>query len=372
MNRVLPFKPPYRKLRPSNGAQFRFSPTQLESRFASIWYKMEFFFPFWLAKEDAANSGTAIDIAGDPFTGTWRTNRFTPNNPYTLGPINYGFEYTTDTPGGDASNTASTTPATRSIMAVFTVKEFPASGTRWIWGMLNGGAWLCDFGVGSDGSITFYEVTGGGVTVSAPAGSIVLGRQHCVVCVSDNSSGMKIYLDGRLVASNGSTGFLTLGGLRCTANQRNSPFTTNVAKFWLHMGGWWPRALSSLEAPVLSGDPFGMVRARPRYVGFSNDQSVNPGAAASTWAVPTPAVQTQVSAAPAPATSTWSVPTPAGVGDFTVSPAPAIATWAAPNPATLVAVSAAPAPAIATWSVPGGTGVGEDAALAFSGQVYPT
>lgn len=248
---------PDKKRRPS---KWRVSPASLNSPFVGMWNGLEMLFAFWGDKDDPLHSGQWADLA---LGTTAINNNFNPGAllPAT-GPINRGLQFTGNV-AASSTKGAATTPASRSVMAVFDIVAFPSSGYRWIWGMLSGGAWLCDFGVAPDGSIQFYEVTGGGVTLVSGTGLISLARQHCIVCVSDNTTGMLIYLDGRLVASNTTTGFLTLFGMQCYASASNSPFTSNVATFNLHMGGWWPRALKPLEATALSDNPFGLIR--PKY-----------------------------------------------------------------------------------------------------------
>ena len=195
-----------------------------------------------------------------------------------------------------------------------------------------------------------------------PAEAIVGPRWRCGAARSGPA--------GALTPSNCS-GFFTLFGMQCTANAQPSPFTTNAAEFNLYLGGWWPRALSPVEALALSADPFGLIRPRPFYAIADDSQNANAGPGVSTWAVPAPTVTTQVSAAPAPAVATWSVPTPQGQSNVDGTPTSAVAAWYVLTPTTSLAATANPAPAVAMWQVPGALGVGEDADIAFSGQVYP-
>ena len=257
---------PFDRRPPSPGS---FSPTRSEGMFQSARYKMEAFFPLWMPKGDPGNSGNYFDRAGDPFTGGW-TNRWLPlgGNPYDWWGVsgNRGIRFNTT---GQAQTTGSSSgvsvPASRSIMCCFTVKTYPtADNFRHVWGIGGGGAWLCDFGFDDRGYCFFYEVTGGAVQLFSDPGLVTLNRTHGVVCVSDNSVGMSIWLNGRKVASNGSTGFLTLGSTTLAANINSSPFVGSGHDYTLHTSGYWPRKLSDLEAAAVSANPFGLMRTSDR------------------------------------------------------------------------------------------------------------
>ena len=235
-------------------------PSSLVGPFATIYRDAEFLIPFWNLK-NPFNSGYPKDLS---LHTNARSNYFNVNgHTVQTGPINMGLRIN-DNQNAATTNTATTTPASRSIMVVFTMLAWPSSGYKMLWGMQTGGAWLCNVGVSPNGDLLYYEVTGGAVNLFSPTGVITRGQQHAVVCVSDNSAGMRIYCDGRLVATNGSTGFLTLSGLNLATNQAPSPWTGNVADYVVHLGGWWPVALSSHHAAALSADGFGLVRPASR------------------------------------------------------------------------------------------------------------
>ena len=335
-----------RKVRPPRWAV---SPTGLAAPYSGIWNKMEMCFPLWSWQDDTWDSGLPKDIATSPYFTQWRGNNLTwsatPNITWGIGPVNAGLRMNGTNNIVQSQNTLGG-GQNRSIFAVVTFLSFPSSGYRSVWGLLSGGAWLCDVGVAADGSILFYEVTGGAVNLSSPAGLVKLHQQVGIVCVSDNSLGMAIYVDGRKVASNGTTGFLNIA-LQLCANLSNSPFTGNSSDFLLHMGGGFPWALREAEALALSRDPFGMIRPIELVAAYA--EAGAPG-----------------SGTPDPAVSTWGVPTPSTMRSMT--PDPAVSTWGVPTPTTAVAVT--PNPAVSTWNVPA-VSVLSEADDAVFGQVWP-
>ena len=330
-------------------SRWSISPTNIAAPFGALWNKMEMCFPFWRWQDDSWDSGWPKDFAMSPYYTQWRGNNFqwttTAGITWDVGDINPGIRINGTNNILQSQNTV-TGGQSRTVYASFSFNSFPSSGYRWVIGLQSGGAWLCDVGVAADGSILFYEVTGGTVTLTSATGLVKKNRQHSLVCVTDNALGMAIYLDGRKVASNGTTGYLNIS-LQLQANGSNSPFSGNSSDYLLYACGAFPWALREQEALALSQNIFGLIT--PIEVEAAYAEAGAPG-----------------SGTPDPAISTWAALVPNIAGSITADPA--ISSWSTPDPTS--AVAAIVDPANSTWNTPA-VETNREVDDAVFGQVYP-
>jgi len=222
----------------------------------SAFNKAEMLFPFW---DSSPSSQRDIAHSVRSPTRTWINDSGSLAG--NIGCVDgIAEDYIGSSSADKSSVDTGSTDASRSIMCVITVLALPSSGNGFIVGMgPDSGAWLHVIGISSNGAVDLHEVTGGETHLTSSNGLVEVGGRYAIVAVSDNSSGMRLHMNGQQIASNGTTGFLTLFGLALHANNA-PPSHPNRASFKLAMAGCWKVALSVQEANAISGDPYGLIR----------------------------------------------------------------------------------------------------------------